>query len=68
MYSLYLYVLHTFLFCLVHDVRNSEFSPRLNVNVNSRGCTALHYAALMDNENIIKLLLDAGRLRYVESK
>ncbi|KAH3842131.1 caseinolytic peptidase B protein homolog [Dreissena polymorpha] len=44
----------------VHSVREEEFSNRLNVNANCRGCTPLHYAALIDNEQIATILLDAG--------
>ncbi|WAR00347.1 CLPB-like protein [Mya arenaria] len=44
----------------VHNIRETEFSNRLNVNANCRGCTALHYAAMLDDARIIKLLLDAG--------
>ena len=50
-----------FLFA-VHHKREEEFSDRLRPNANCKGCTALHYAALVDDEKIIKTLLDAGTM------
>lgn len=44
----------------VHRSREEEFSSRLRANANCKGCTALHYAALIDNAEILQLLLDAG--------
>ena len=40
--------------------REEEFSDRLNLRANFRGCTALHYAVLADDEATINLLLEAG--------
>ncbi|KAL4229976.1 hypothetical protein ACF0H5_010365 [Mactra antiquata] len=51
----------------VHRCREDEFSDRLRANANFKGCTALHYAALMDNGEIIKLLLDAGADPSIEN-
>lgn len=52
----------------VHRAREEEFSTRLRANANCKGCTALHYAALIDNGEIISLLLDAGKSMKVVSK
>lgn len=41
-------------------VREEDFSDRLNLRANFRGCTPLHYAALADNRNIVEMLLEAG--------
>ena len=40
--------------------RESDFSDELNLRANFRGCTPLHYAALVDDIGIISLLLEAG--------
>ena len=48
------------LFVVVDITRDEEFSNRLNNRSNFRGCTSLHYAVLMDNEVIVRMLLDAG--------
>lgn len=50
----------TQLFLSVLIVREDEFSDRLNTRSSFKGCTALHYAVLAENENIVKLLLEAG--------
>ncbi|XP_053399271.1 caseinolytic peptidase B protein homolog [Mercenaria mercenaria] len=51
----------------VHRSREEQFSSRLRANANCKGCTALHYAALIDNGEIIKLLLDAGADPTIEN-
>ncbi|KAF4521273.1 hypothetical protein B566_EDAN008476 [Ephemera danica] len=40
--------------------RENEFSDRLSSRASFRGFTALHYAALANDVEIVKLLLDAG--------
>ncbi|XP_038674399.1 caseinolytic peptidase B protein homolog [Scyliorhinus canicula] len=40
--------------------REDEFSHRLNTRASFRGCTALHYAVLVDDCQTIGLLLEAG--------
>ena len=40
--------------------REEDFSDRLNLRANFRGCTPLHYAALMDDYAAAEILLDAG--------
>ena len=40
--------------------REDEFCDRLNAKASFRGCTSLHYAVLMDNEQIVRMLLEAG--------
>uniref|UniRef100_A0A8V5GVP7 Uncharacterized protein n=1 Tax=Melopsittacus undulatus TaxID=13146 RepID=A0A8V5GVP7_MELUD len=40
--------------------REEDFSNRLNVRANFRGCTALHYAVLADDHRSVTLLLEAG--------
>ena len=37
--------------------REEEFNSNLNLRANFRGCTALHYAALADDFESIKILL-----------
>lgn len=44
----------------VYATREREFSHRLNQSVTFKGCTALHYAVLIDNYSLVKKLLDAG--------
>ena len=40
--------------------REEEFNSNLNLRANFRGCTALHYAALADDTQSIKILLESG--------
>ena len=40
--------------------REEEFNSNLNLRANFRGCTALHYAALADDSQSIKILLESG--------
>lgn len=40
--------------------REDEFSSRLSSRASFRGCSALHYAALADDLQTVRLLLDAG--------
>ncbi|XP_073404576.1 mitochondrial disaggregase isoform X2 [Dendrobates tinctorius] len=40
--------------------REDEFSNRLNNRTSFRGCTALHYAVLMDDYGTVRALLEAG--------
>ncbi|XP_050190053.1 caseinolytic peptidase B protein homolog [Myiozetetes cayanensis] len=40
--------------------REDDFSNRLNIRANFKGCTALHYAVLADDYLTVKMLLDAG--------
>lgn len=41
-------------------VREAEFCDRFKPNAVFKGCTPLHYAVLMDNYEIAKLLLESG--------
>ncbi|XP_041358486.1 caseinolytic peptidase B protein homolog [Gigantopelta aegis] len=41
-------------------VREDEFSDRLNTRATFKDCTALHYAVLSDNLQIVTILLQAG--------
>ena len=45
----------------VHTQREEQFSDRLRANANCKGCTALHYAALVDDVKTIRALLNAGK-------
>ena len=45
---------------IVIIAREDEFSNRLSKNADFSGFTPLHYAALADDYESIKLLLDAG--------
>ena len=40
--------------------REEEFNSNLNLRANFRGCTPLHYAALSDDVDSVKILLEAG--------
>ncbi|XP_043928958.1 caseinolytic peptidase B protein homolog [Protopterus annectens] len=40
--------------------REDEFSNRLNNRASFRGCTALHYAVLIDDYRVVRQLLEAG--------
>lgn len=40
--------------------REEEFNSNLNLRANFRGCTALHYAALADDLESVKILLESG--------
>ncbi|XP_011681936.2 caseinolytic peptidase B protein homolog isoform X1 [Strongylocentrotus purpuratus] len=40
--------------------REDDFSDRLNNRASFRGCTALHYAVLSNDINIVRILLEAG--------
>ena len=41
--------------------REEEFSDRLSNRATFKGCTALHYAVLSNDETIVKILLEAGK-------
>ncbi len=41
--------------------REEEFSGRLSNRASFRGCTALHYAVLSNDEMSVKILLQAGK-------
>ncbi|KAM4046780.1 mitochondrial disaggregase [Anomaloglossus baeobatrachus] len=45
---------------LVTRTREDEFSNRLNNRASFRGCSALHYAVLMDDYGTVQALLEAG--------
>ncbi len=40
--------------------REEEFSDRLNLRANFRGCTPLHYAVLAEDYEVVLMLLEAG--------
>ncbi|KAM7537083.1 hypothetical protein Aperf_G00000075049 [Anoplocephala perfoliata] len=40
--------------------RFSEFNEHLRPGADFRGCTALHYAVLVDDESLVEILLDSG--------
>ncbi|KAL3879798.1 hypothetical protein ACJMK2_032081 [Sinanodonta woodiana] len=44
----------------VHVSREEEFSDRLSSQADFRGCTALHYAALVEDEGTVTLLIQRG--------
>ncbi|XP_042898690.1 mitochondrial disaggregase [Parasteatoda tepidariorum] len=44
----------------VWSTREEEFSPRLSLRASFRNCTALHYAVLMDDYNLVEVLLKHG--------
>ncbi|XP_061165510.1 mitochondrial disaggregase-like [Saccostrea echinata] len=44
----------------VLEVREEQFNDRLSQRANFKGCTPLHYAVLMEDFAIVKMLLDAG--------
>lgn len=46
---------------IVMMVREEEFNERLSQRANFKDCTPLHYAVLMEDFTIVKLLLDAGK-------
>ncbi|GAB1604807.1 hypothetical protein Ahia01_000762200 [Argonauta hians] len=48
--------------------REEEFSDRLSNRANFKGCTALHYAVLVDDLNIVKQLLSAGANPSLENE
>ena len=48
------------IFLLVFRRREGEFSDRLHPEANFLGFTPLHYAVLLGNVEMIKLLLNAG--------
>ena len=41
--------------------REEEFSDRLNARASFIGCTSLHYAVLINSEDLVHLLLEAGK-------
>lgn len=46
--------------CLVLQQREQEFSAKLSAYANFKGFTALHYAVLLRDTDIIDLLLKSG--------
>lgn len=48
--------------------REEEFSDRLSRQATFQGCTALHYAVLMDDASIVSALIEAGADPTVENK
>jgi ATP-dependent Clp protease ATP-binding subunit ClpB len=49
-------------------MREEEFSSSLNTKVSFRGFTALHYAVLINNFKIVKLLIEKGANPIVENE
>ena len=52
------------IFFLVLLAREEEFSDRLNLRATFLGCTALHYAVLIDDPKIVQMLVDKGWYFY----
>ncbi|XP_052078272.1 caseinolytic peptidase B protein homolog [Mytilus californianus] len=48
--------------------REEQFSDRLNRQSTFQGCTALHYAVLIDDAAIVRALLEAGADPTIENK
>ena len=61
--------LHRFL-CqiLVHTRREEEFCDRLSSRATFNGFTALHYAVLNDNLDIVNLLIEHGADPLIENE
>lgn len=53
-----------FLVLVLYD-REDDFSDRLNNRASFRGCTALHYAVLSNDINIVRILLEAGMVLFI---
>ena len=51
-------------FVAVIMTREQEFSNKLNHTANFKGCTALHYATLLSDVQMVKTLVEAGNVRY----
>ncbi|XP_033119928.1 caseinolytic peptidase B protein homolog [Anneissia japonica] len=49
-------------------VREDEFCDRLSNRASFKGCTALHYATLVDDTNICQLLMEAGANPTLENE
>lgn len=48
-------------------MRDEEFCGRLNNRATFLGCTALHYAVLADEEEIVQMLLETGANPCIEN-
>lgn len=46
-------------------MRDDDFSERLHRSANFSGFTPLHYAALADSLECVRLLVDAGELNIL---
>lgn len=57
---MYIHIHDNYAFFLVLAKREDEFSEYLSSRASFRGFTALHYAVLSDNEELITLLLAHG--------
>lgn len=49
-------------------IRDEDFSNRLNNSATFLGFTALHYAVLADNGEVVKLLLENGANPCLENE
>ncbi len=57
-----------FCFVTVLYQREDEFCDRLNNRATFKGFTALHYAVLRDDYNLIKILLESGADPTIENE
>ena len=58
----FIFQIRFYFFVLVMMMREEEFSNRLNNRASFKGCSSLHYAVLADDAELVKLLLEAGKL------
>jgi ATP-dependent Clp protease ATP-binding subunit ClpB len=57
---MYIIFIAQFLFLLVTMIREHEFSDVLSNRVSFRGFTALHYAVIIDDIEVLRALLEGG--------
>lgn len=54
----------SFTILLVWAIREEQFSERLNMRATFSNCTALHYAVLSGNSEIVAILLEHGMYEH----